>query len=72
MTAPEITIPREALEEAEKAVIEALDPGYPASPGFIARAACLAMLAAWPGMRVSMLFPPDVLHVVLPLTKEGA
>ena len=34
------------------------------------RAACLAMLRAWPGMRVSMLFPPNEPHVVLPLTEN--
>ena len=31
-----------------------------------------AALNAWPGMRVSMLFPPNEPHVVLPLQQENS
>lgn len=64
MTAPEITIPREAWEAAELAYTEALSNGEDPL-----RAACLAMLRNWPGMRVKAVLLADT--VLLPLA-EGA
>lgn len=55
-------IPPDAMYAAWKAM----------NAGMTLNDAIAAAINAWPGMRVSMLFPPDVLHVVLPLTKEGA
>lgn len=69
----DITIPPAALEAAAKEIADA--NGWRDEQGVrvcreVARAACLAMLKNWPGMRVSRLFPPNVLHVVLPLPQE--
>lgn len=35
------------------------------------RAAIAAAINAWPGGRVTMLFPPNEPHVVLPLPQKG-
>lgn len=65
-----ITIPPKALEAAVRGIAR-LRPNPYATNEDVAHAACHAMLRNWPGMRVSMLFPPDVLHVVLPITQEN-
>jgi hypothetical protein len=66
---PPITIPPEALEAAENAVREALEPGYPAGPRYIARAACLAMLRSWLGMWTSASVGNG--SIILPLTEPS-
>ena len=77
----DINVPPEALEAAARAMakagygfagIELTDP-YTADAEYwdhTARAACLAMLKAWPGMRVKAVLLADT--VLLPLPKEGA
>jgi hypothetical protein len=44
-----VTIPPEALEAAEQAMLDAWEQGEVTAKVF-ARAACLAMLKNWPGM----------------------
>jgi hypothetical protein len=66
---PPITIPPEALEAAENAVREALEPGYPAGPRYIARAACLAMLRSWPGAWTQTVMSEPMCYS-LPLNTE--
>jgi len=71
----DITIPAAALEAGARAIAESLrtvrltteaQDGYKPE----ARAACLAMLEAWPGMRIKMdqHNGPDI---VLPLTEAS-
>ena len=71
----DITIPRAAIEAGARAIAESLrtarltlesEDGYKPEP----RAACLAMLAAWPEMRVSWLASNDG-AIVLPLTEAS-
>lgn len=64
----DITIPKEAIEAGRRAFANAGTADDDRDPF---AEACLAMLRAWPGVRVSWLFPPDVLHVVLPLTENA-
>ena len=81
----DISIPREALEAAARAMakagygfagIELTDP-YTADAEYwdhTARAACLAMLRAWPGMVQYPVMEIDCTppKIVLPLPTEGA
>lgn len=66
-----IHIPPEAVEAGARAIGEETYVGNKQTLRDAATAAILAALAAWPGMRVSMLFPPNEPHVVLPLTTEN-
>jgi predicted RNA polymerase sigma factor len=84
----DVTIPPEALEAAAKTIYDTLE-GPVANQDYtrqmrqwehaqeLARAACLAMLKAWPGME----YDPGALvtdayrdpgKIILPLPKEGA
>lgn len=76
MTTPDITIPTEVLEEVAKAIClheRDHDKDWPDYLGH-ARAACIAMIKAWPGM----IWHPHgvwrkkygVTHVILPLPQE--
>jgi hypothetical protein len=71
MPMTDITIPPEALEAAENAFIRE-KPGA-ANVHFAVRAACLAMLKAWPGMDIegfAWASKPDIM--MLPLPKESS
>ena len=79
----DITIPPEALEGAAEDIYNHWQFSFtgkvPWVPGGnslmqekardLARAACIAMLKAWPGMEIEMVFMED--QVVLPLPKEN-
>jgi hypothetical protein len=74
-----ITIPPEALEAAAKAIADLSCPPdlfgqCEAAGGCMcraeARAACLAMLKAWPGMTTSAWASPAPNAIILPLPKE--
>ena len=79
----DITIPPEALEAAAEDIYNHWQFSFtgkvPWVPGGnslmqekardLARAACIAMLKAWPGMEIEMVFMED--QVVLPLPKEN-
>lgn len=71
----DITIPPEALEAAARALAlenETRENLWPLYEGK-ARAACLAMLKAWPGMWVEQLYPVPVATqgIILPLPQEA-
>lgn len=70
MTMTDITIPPEALEAAEKAFTDEMLSGEP-KPDPV-RAACLAMLKAWPGAQDSGLSmgKHSTRIYILPLPKE--
>lgn len=82
MTTPDIIIPPEVLEAAAKAVLSAImfevEPDARANQltndeyRTIARAACLAMLKAWPGMHhyAPSAEPYYGKHIILPLPQE--
>jgi len=61
-----ITIPPEALEAAARAIEDA-DVGMVPSYEEAARAACLAMLKAWPGFWIH----PYTKAIILPLPTEN-
>lgn len=65
----DITIPPEALEAAAKAMWKTNDPSQ--WERGMARAACLAMLKAWPGMEIEMVFVEEN-YLILPLPKENS
>ena len=66
----DITIPPEALEAAEKAILKEwtdMNSGADA-----ARAACLAMLKAWPGVeRIYRSEDEKLFTIILPLNTEN-
>lgn len=67
----EIAIPKEALEAAARAI--ASDDGWPLGwEDYIdtARAACLAMLKAWPGMQIRLNYFQPTEEIILPLPQE--
>ena len=64
----DITIPFEALEAAAKVMWKTDDPSQWELG--MARAACLAMLAAWPGMEWK-LYWRSLDEIILPLPKEN-
>ena len=76
----DITIPPEALEAAQRdaavAIYRLVEPDTRAHEltedevGEIARAACLAMLKAWPGKRHDKLSGHVREYLILPLPKE--
>ena len=73
----DITIPPEALEAAAKII---RDSFYnitlrsiitnDSNAENVARAACLALLNAWPGMEIEMVFVEEE-YLILPLPKEN-
>jgi hypothetical protein len=72
----DITIPPEALEAGARAIAESLRTARlttEAQDGYKpeARAACIAMLRAWEGMRISWLASNDG-AIVLPLPQEAS
>jgi hypothetical protein len=71
MTEPmdNITIPPEALKAAQRAFNEAWINEEDTMRRSM-RAACLAMLKAWPGMMIDHRDWPECNLMVLPLTKE--
>ena len=66
----DITIPRAALEAGVKAFAEAEANDYTSHAEDLA-AAFLAMIEAWPGMRISWLASNDG-AIVLPLHTEAS
>ena len=65
----DITIPPKALEAAEKAILKEwtdMNSGADA-----ARAACLAMLKAWPGMQIRLNYFQPTEEISLPLNTEN-
>lgn len=67
-----ITIPPEALKAAEKAFSDEMLSGNP-KPQPV-RAACLAMLNAWPKMHIGapwVIGVPNAPSIILPLPKES-
>jgi hypothetical protein len=78
----DITIPPEALEEAARAIYDILE-GAVANQDYgrqmrqweqaqeLARAACLAMLKAWPGMFTYKYHDDTTTALILPLPKEN-
>lgn len=76
MTTPDITIPTEVLEEVAKAIClheRDHDKDWPDYLGH-ARAACIAMIKAWPGMSVfpgvQCGFRETPPTIILPLPQE--
>lgn len=78
----DITISPEALEEAARAIYDILE-GAVANQDYgrqmrqweqaqeLARAACLAMLKAWPGMFTYKYHDDTTTALILPLPKEN-
>lgn len=78
----DITIPPEALEEAARAIYDILE-GAVANQDYgrqmrqweqaqeLARAACLAMLKAWPGMFTYKYHDDTTTALIIPLPKEN-
>ena len=62
----DITIPPEALTAARLASMNALGDGEDAI-----EAACLAMLKAWPGMEIEMVFVEED-YLILPLPTKNS
>lgn len=81
MTAPDITIPKEALEAAKRdaavaiyRLVEADARAHELTEdevGEIARAACLAMLKNWSGAHEARSNRLDGQVLILPLTQEN-